>query len=357
MSLENLRRAGWLKAVAATSLFVILLGSCATGDEPMSEEVAEPTSVATAEVDYGYALAFPDVVESTIPSIVKIATVRSGGEGNGTGIVYSSDGLIITNWHVVADAQAIEVFLHDGAIFDAELIRDDPDLDVAVLKIDADGLTPAYFGDSAQLRVGEEVIAIGHAFGLLGDPSASKGVISGLNRVVADSSGNVHTGLIQTDAAINLGSSGGALVNARGEVVGINVGLINLGNRANFALNINAAIEGAERLITLGMRPRPGYLGVGGVAVTPFMASQLALPVNGGFGVRYVDPESPAATRLRIDDVIINIDDTPIRNESDFTEFLRRHPQGTDVVVTAVRREGDVAVFEEIPVTLSAPGA
>ncbi len=357
MSLENLSSVGRLVVLTATSLVVFLVASCAAGEVLDIDDVQEAVVVDQIEADGVPIVAIPDIVESTIPSIVQIGALRGDGEGNGTGIVYSSDGLIITNWHVVADAQEINVILHDRSVFEAELVRDDPELDIAVLKIDADVLTPAVFGDSNELRVGEEVVAIGHAFGLLGDPSVSKGVVSGLNRVIADGSGNVHTGLIQTDASINLGSSGGALVNARGEVVGINVGLINLGSRANFAVDANSAIQGAERLIALGMRPRPGYLGVGGVAVTPMMASRLALPVNGGFGVRYVDPESPAATVFRIDDVIINIDETPIRNESDFTEFLRRHPQGTDVVVTTVRKEGDVAVLKEIPVTLSAPDA
>ena len=101
----------------------------------------------------------------------------------------------------------------------------------------------------------------------------------------------------------------------------------------------------------------PSYLGVGGVDVTPYIAFQQALPVSEGFGVRYVDPDSPAAVGFKIHDIIVGIDDTPIRGKIDFTEFLRTHPRGTDIVVTAVRGAGEDAVIMEIPVTLGAPGA
>ena len=224
-----------------------------------------------------------------------------------------------------------------------------------MLTVEANGLIPAKFGDSDALRVGEDVVSIGHAFGLSGGPSVSRGVVSALDRTVADTDGNVFQGLIQTDAAINLGSSGGALINSTGEVVGINVGSLNVGQGANFALDVNTVIEGTTRLVRLGPREEPGYLGVGGVDVTPYLAFQQALPVSEGFGVRYVDPASPAADEFKVDDIIVNIDDTPIRGVTDFTEFLRTHPGGTDIVVTAVRGVGDSATVMEIPVTLSSP--
>ena len=166
---------------------------------------------------------------------------------------------------------------------------------------------------------------------------------------MADRSGNVFSNLIQTDASINLGSSGGALVNSSGEIVGINLGGIDVGQGANFALNINNILDGADRLVQLGKREDPGYLGLGGVDVTPHLAFQHALPVNAGFGIRYVDPQSPAAREFKVDDIIVNIDDTPIRGKRDFTEFLRVHPDGTDVVVTTIRKSGDQAVIMEIP--------
>lgn len=304
-------------------------------------------------------IGIPEIVESISPSIVQIDVKRPDGEGFGSGIIYDSQGHVITNWHVIAGSTNIRVQDHREATHNAVLVREDPQIDLAVIKInpsETTNLSPATFGDSEQLRVGEDVLVVGHAFGLSGEPSVSKGIISGLNRTVADQEGKVFTGLIQTDAAISLGSSGGPLLNDKGEVVGINLGTINLGARVNFAIDGNSAEQGAQMLVSLGKRPDPGYLGVGGVEVNPRVASRFALPINTGFGIKYVDPDSPAATEFKIDDVIVNIDDTPIRNANDFTEFLRTHPEGTDIVVTAVRKEGDVALFMEIPVTLSTPG-
>ena len=298
----------------------------------------------------------PDVVEATEPSIVNVSVRRADGNGTGTGIVFDSDGSIITNWHVVEGAEEIEVTMHNGRIYEAMLLREDSSIDLAVLRLEEGNLTPATFGNSDALRVGEDVVSIGHAFGLSGGPSVSRGVVSALDRTVADRDGNIFEGLIQTDAAINLGSSGGALVNSSGEVIGIHIGTINVGQGASFALDINTAIAGASRLVSLGEREGPGYLGVGGVDVTPYLAFQQALPVSEGFGVRYVDPDSPAADDFRIHDIIVGIDNTPIRGKTDFTEFLRTHPRGTDIVVTAVRGAGDDAVIMEIPVTLGAPG-
>ena len=135
------------------------------------------------------------------------------------------------------------------------------------------------------------------------------------------------------------------------------MGTIDVGQGANFALEINTVLEGADRLVALGERQEPGYLGVGGVDVTPYLAFQRALPVSEGLGVRYVDPDSPAAADFKVDDIIVNIDNTPIRGITDFTEFLRTHPDGTEVVVTTVRGAGDTAQIMEIPVTLGSPGA
>ena len=257
---------------------------------------------------------------------------------------------------MIEGANQISVVLHTDEVLAASLLREDRSLDLAILSVDATDLTPATFGDSDALRVGEDVVSIGHAFGLSGGPSVSRGVVSALERTVSDRSGTVFHGLIQTDAAINIGSSGDALVNASGQVIGINVGTIDIGQGANFALDINRVIESATRLVTLGERESPGYLGVGGVDVTPYLAFQRALPVSEGFGVRYVDPDSPAAAGFKVDDIIVGIDDTPIRGKTDFTEFLRTHPTGTEVVVTTIRGAGDRAVIVEIPVTLGTPG-
>lgn len=341
-------------AISGVLLLGLLATACVFGASP-TEEAGAITGEAAPSNRLSVGLWIPDVVEAVTPSIVQVSVRRADGSGTGTGIVFDGQGTIITNWHVVESANEIEVVLPSGVRLPAKLMREDSDLDLAVLTVEADELVPAEFGDSNDLRVGEDVVSIGHAFGLSGGPSVSRGVVSAVNRTVADSDGTVFEDLIQTDAAINLGSSGGALINSSGEVIGINVGSLSVGNGANFALDINTILEGTNRLVALGEREEPGYLGVGGVDVTPYLAFQQALPVNEGFGVRYVDPQSPAAAEFEIDDIIVSIDDTRIRGVTDFTEFLRTHPHGTDIVVTAIRGAGDSAVVMEIPVTLGSP--
>ncbi len=343
-------------ALAIVGMAIIAMAVSACVSSTPSNGSPESTAVFKRETGASNSW-IPDVVDATAPSIVNVTVRRADGVGRGTGIVFNSSGSIVTNWHVIEGAEEIEITSNVGKRYGATLLREDSSLDLALLQVDSVDLSAATFGNSDVLRVGEDVVSIGHAFGLSGGPSVSRGVVSALNRTVADENGNIFDGLIQTDAAINLGSSGGALVNSAGEVIGINLGTINVGQGANFALDINTVVAGAGRLVALGERESPGYLGVGGVDVTPYIAFQQALPVSEGFGVRYVDPDSPAAVGFMVDDIIVEIDDTPIRGKTDFTEFLRTHPRGTDILVTAVRGAGQDATIMEIPVTLGAPGA
>lgn len=356
MRLAHRIRSSLALVIGSLALIALIGTACDSESSTVNQTASTVTDIQPVEVVAPNSW-IPDVVEATTPSIVQVSVRRADGVGSGTGIIFDANGSIVTNWHIVAGANEISVILHSGETLPAALMREDGALDIAVLAVDAQGLVPAKFGDSDALRVGEDVVSIGHAFGLSGGPSVSRGVVSALDRTVADGSGTIFEGLIQTDAAINVGSSGGALVNSMGEVVGINVGTIDVGQGANFAIDINTVIEGANRLVALGEREQPGYLGLGGVDVTPYVAFQRALPVSEGFGVRYIDPESPAAAGFMIDDIIVSIDSTPIRGKTDFTEFLRVHPDGTDVVVTTIRGAGDSARIMEIPVTLGSPGA
>jgi serine protease Do len=297
-----------------------------------------PETLQTPEVPSAEILSTPELVELLTPSVVQIAVSSESDRGVGTGVVFDHNGHILTNWHVVRGARTITVAFEDGTIVEGELFRNDPLLDLAIIRVDKSDLTPAKFGDSNELRVGEDVIAIGHALGLEGGPTVSKGVISALDRTIISDSGGDLTDVFQTDAAINEGNSGGPLVNMFGEVVGINTAKIKIGDRIGFAININVAKETAEYLIAQGPLPPPGFLGVGGLDITRALARALRLPVGEGFGVTLIQAGSPAASAgVEVDDIIVQLDDTEITNGQDLTDFLRDHPSGSDVEITVVR--------------------
>ncbi len=284
------------------------------------------------------ALTTPELVELLTPSVVQIAVSLKNGQGVGTGVIFDNEGHILTNWHVVRGASTITVAFEDGTIAEGELFRSDPLLDLAIIRVDRMGLRPAMFGDSDALRVGEDVVAIGHALGLEGGPTVSKGVVSALDRTVVGESGGDLTDVFQTDAAINEGNSGGPLVNVYGEVVGINTAKIAIGDRIGFAININAARKTAEYLISQGPLPPPGFLGVGGLDVTRALARALRLPVGQGYGVTVIDRGSPAdIAGILLDDIIVQLNDVEITRGQDLTDFLRDHPSGSKVEITVVR--------------------
>lgn len=291
----------------------------------------------SVSVDPGI-LTTPELVELLTPSVVQIAVNLDRGQGVGTGVIFDENGHILTNWHVVRGASMITVAFEDGTIVEGELFRSDPLLDLAIIRVNLAGLRPAVFGDSDALKVGEDVVAIGHALGLEGGPTVSKGVISALDRTIVGESGGDLTDVVQTDAAINEGNSGGPLVNMFGEVIGINTAKIAIGDRIGFAININAARAAAESLIALGPMPSPGFLGVGGVDVTRALARALRLPVGEGFGVTVIEPGSPAVgAGIKLDDIIVQLGDVEITRGQDLTDFLRDHPSGSEVTITVVR--------------------
>ena len=256
-------------------------------------------------------------------------------EGTGTGIVYDEDGKILTNWHVVEEALSIMVTLPDGEVVEADLYRGDPDNDIALITIGpGSGLTPPDFGEASSLRVGDPVVAIGHALGLEGPPTVSSGIVSALERILPSGNGGLLTGLIQTDAAINNGNSGGPLVNDLGQVIGINTAKLSSGDRIGFAINIQNALAAAEDMIAQGPVPPPGYLGIAGRTLLQGEAQNLGLPVTGGYVVQAIGPGTPAdLSGMLVGDIIVQMDTTPIRNEIDFTLFLQGTPAGSEIAV------------------------
>ena len=315
---------------------------------PTPTPVGTPTSpVPTVEVTPtdvpGTPPATPDlplttgqIAQQMANAVVRISVDTPSGPASGTGIVFNDEGMILTNWHVVQDALSISVTKPNGSAVIASLYRGDVDRDIALIVINSlfSDLQPATFGDSTLLEVGDDVVAIGFALGLAGPPTVSKGVVSALNRTLANNGGPDLTGLIQTDAAINPGNSGGPLINMRGDVIGMNTAKLSAGDRIGFAINANGMLSVVAELIAAGPVPSPGYLGVAGRTMPQSEAASLGLPITGGYLIQIVGDGTPAAAGgLKPGDVIVQIDGTPIRSEEDFILFLSAHSAGSEVLI------------------------
>lgn len=231
---------------------------------------------------------------------------RSGGSGSG--FVFTPDGFILTNSHVVHRADEIQVALGDGRKAAADLIGDDPGSDLAVVRIHEPDLATAALGDSHAVRVGQLAIAIGNPYGF--QTSVTAGVVSALGRSLRSGSGRLIDNVLQTDASLNPGNSGGPLVNSRGEVIGVNTAMILPAQGICFAIAINSAKLVAQQLISHGA-VRRAYLGFAGqkVELPGAMVRAASLPQETGVLVMHVEPDGPAATAgLEAGDVIVGFD-------------------------------------------------
>lgn len=305
---------------------------------PTPSPTATATAIPTETALPSQLVSVADIVERVRPSVVSVQVQTANGTGAGTGIIMSSDGQILTNQHVIDGAQQISVSLYNDKVFRATVLGQDPSFDIAVLKIDASSteLHPAQFGDASKLRVGDPVIAIGNALDLPGGPTVTTGVVSALNRSLSQQ-GESLTNLIQTDAPINPGNSGGPLLNARGQVIGINTAKITSGEGIGFAIEVNSALQVADRLLKEGSPP-PGYLGIKGIDITPALAMFDNLPVFRGVGITGIDSGSPAEqSGMKVDDIIVSADGVAIQDQADLSRFLERHTAGTSANFTVVR--------------------
>jgi len=292
---------------ALVALFASTMVACKS-DKPSTEQSTSPTAQAqstpSAGGDEG---SVPDLYDSVRPSVVRITSISTTrtsfgtqqSEGLGSGIILDSEGHILTNFHVVENAGQLEVTLGDESSARAEVVGTDPAGDLAVIKADFPSdieLVPATLGDSDQIRTGESVIAIGNPFGL--DGTVTEGIISGLDRTLAEQQNRPLRELIQTDAAINPGNSGGPLVNFRGEVIGINTAIENPSGAAVFsgigyAIPINLPKQFLPRMLA-GETIVHARLGVSGRTVTASLAKELDLTVSEGVYVVEVDPSGAA---------------------------------------------------------------
>jgi Do/DeqQ family serine protease len=253
----------------------------------------------------------------------------------GSGVIVSDDGYILTNLHVISGADAIQVGLQDGRSAAARVVGADPDTDLALLKVDISGLNPIQLGRSDDLKVGDVVLAIGDPYGV--GQTVTQGIVSAVGRSRLGLS--TFENFIQTDAAINPGNSGGALVNARGELVGINTALFSPSGGSNgigFAIPVNLANGVMHQLINYG-RVLRGWLGVEPQDITPELAQAFRLKDTRGFLVTSVTPNSPAsAAGLAAGDVIQSIDGDDVQNSRDALNRIAAKAPGTAITVGGV---------------------
>jgi serine protease Do len=345
-----------LVSVALTAVVSFLVGAIFAGGRSQSSIAAgapqKPARIAarapgnTVTAGTTSLVSFADVVERLNPAVVNVDATASGRDtrrrnadpdaprrGSGTGFIIDADGSILTNHHVVDRAERISVKLSDGRTLLAHVIGTDPDTDIALIKIEGQtGLPVAPLGDSTMLRMGEWVCAIGNPLGF--EHTVTVGVVSFLGRKLFDQSLDNY---IQTDAAINFGNSGGPLINARGEVVGINSAISSRASNIGFAVPIATATAILPQLRARGKVSR-GYIGVGLREVDPDLERSLKLTVHRGAMVQDVIAGSPAdRAGLQPYDVVVSFDDETVANDDALIRSISSHAPGSAARLQVVR--------------------
>ena len=259
------------------------------------------------------------------------------GGGTGSGFIISSDGFVVTNSHVVNGASRIEASLPDGRTFQASVVGDDPATDIAVVKIDGNNLASVAFGESDRLRVGQIAIAIGNPYGF--QYSLTAGVVSALGRTLRSQNGRLIDDVIQTDAALNPGNSGGPLVDSFGNVIGVNTAVILPAQGLCFAVASNLAKFVVGKLILEG-RVRRGYIGIAAqtVPLPPKWIQTLELPTKGGIQIQSVEADGPANNSgLAAGDIIVQFEGKPVDSIDDLQKALDETTIGRQINLWALR--------------------
>jgi S1-C subfamily serine protease len=328
------------------------------GHRPIADEILETAAAQTAAAPTdaalldAYSAAVAGAVDRVAPAVVHLQAKRRGRPdataempvGAGSGVVFTPDGFVLTNSHVVAGASSVDATLIDGRTLPAYLVGDDPDSDLAVLRLHADGLAHAELGDSAAIRVGQLVVAIGNPFGF--QCTVTAGVVSALGRSLRSRTGRLIEDIVQTDAALNPGNSGGPLVTAQGRIIGINTAIIPAAQGICFAIAGNTAKFVVTELIRHG-KVRRSYIGVAG-QTTPLprrVVRHHVLAAESGARIMSIAAGSPAAVAgLEVGDVIVALDGTPVTGVDTLHRLLTADRIGAAVELTALRLTQKLAI-------------
>ena len=350
-------RAGLIGGLAGAIVSLLILGVAALWPTGGDAEGASRTVVPAAggAVDVGAVLS---AVEPSVVSIETRSSIAEGQAGAGSGIVLTADGLVLTNAHVVAGLNEIQVGLFGGERAPATLVGSFPEADVALIQIEGrDDLVPATLGSSADLDVGQEVIAIGNALNLGGRPTVTRGIVSALDRTLS-AEGITLSNLVQTDAAINPGNSGGPLVDAAGQVVGVNTAIIGDAQNIGFSIAIDTVKPLIEEIRAGGgdVRGDQAFLGVNTTDValeSPATRAQFGIDVDEGAFVQSVVPGSAAADAgLEPGDVVVAVNGQETRTSAGVGEIVRGLAPG-DQVTIEILRQGEAI---EVTATLGRRG-
>lgn len=291
--------------------------------------------------------AYVSSVERALESTVSVSSTAHpfrqyggpfGYQGLGSGVVMDDEGHILTNYHVARGEKSI-VTLADGRVFGGEVVGGDEETDVAVIRVEGDGLKPAEFGDSDSLKVGQPVLAIGNPLGLSGGPTVTSGVVSSLRRSLRLGNGN-GVKVVQTDAPVNPGNSGGPIVDLEGRVVAITTAMIPYAKGIGFGIPVNVALKIAREILEHGGVQR-AWLGIVGHDVDRRVADRYGLKTTRGVFVVEVSPESPARSAgVLVGDVVLSVDGGSVESVSDLVESLREKQVGKKIELE-VERHGE----------------
>ena len=347
---RGLRSVLWAGAIGALVAAIVTASAFVLNDDDAATTVrsSEPLTTAAPDAAQPASVAATDLralLDRVRPAVVGIEIDAGFDQGEGTGFIVTSDGVIVTNAHVAGSADEILVRLSDGDLEPAELLGSDPTHDLAVIKIDRVGLPTLPLGDSDPpvTQVGDGVIAVGNALGLEGELSVTTGIVSALDRTVPVE-GTRLVSAIQTDAAINPGNSGGPLLNTRGEVIGINTAIAptSVSNNVGFAISISSAKPIIEALRN-GEEPRIAFLGVETETLTPQRADDEGITAtSGAIIVDLVEGAAADDAGLEVGDVVISIEGEATPTTESLLRQIRRHRVG-DEVDLQVERGGEIA--------------